>query len=194
MKPGMSRIFSVVLFAVLLVGIPFLLLLLNSSGEKKGQITVDAFVEAPFITRHSSEDTVLLFFGYVGCSAVCTPFLEELHTFYRDTRLDSQRAGIDVLFVNLLSDIEPAQADQFAKSFDADFKGVYLDTEQLRKIEREFRLLFSPSLLDKNELNHTDHLYLLQRADDEQWHLKRFYFIHPLNREQLYQDLLKENG
>ena len=193
MKSGTSKLLTTALFLLLLIGIPLLLLLLNSNGQRKGQITVDAVIEAPFVTQASSKETVLLFFGYVGCSAICSPFLEELHDFYRDPRLDTKRDEIDVLFVNLLSDIEPEQADQFAQSFDSDFKGLYLDTAALRKIEREFQLLFSPSLLEKNELNHTDHLYLLQRTDDERWHLERYYFIHPLNHELLYKDLLKED-
>jgi len=173
-------------FFIFFLSIPFLQSLLFSS-KQKGSIEVDKIIKADFIK--SDKKMVLLFFGYVGCVDVCTPFLTDFSTFYDSKEFAVIKDDVDILFVNLTPEIAEFQADLFAKYFNEKFKGIYLSKKELFSIDRNFSMFFSQSLSDKSELNHTDYLYLIKNTK-QRLLLKNLYSIHPLEKEKLINDII----
>ncbi len=87
--------------------------------------------------------------------------------------------------------LESNQPDLFAKSFNPEFKGIYLSQKELMGIDRQFSLFFSNSLRDEGEIDHSDHLYLLQRQKNGLLLMKNIYTTHPLNQKRLIHDILE---
>ncbi len=180
------KITAVVLIFLFFLSAPFLQSFLFST-HSEGAIIVNKTIQADFVK--SDKKIVLLFFGYVGCQKVCTPFLTKLSSIYESKEFQSVQNDIDVIFVNLTPDVEEFQADLFAKFFNKNFKGVYLSKKELFAIDRKFAMFFSQSINEKSELNHTDYLYLIDNANDKKA-LKNIYSTHPLRKQQLINDII----
>jgi len=177
------------LLIILLIFIPFVQsLLFTQSNIVHGRIAVNETIEVPFLTGHK-KDTIVLFFGYVGCTEVCAPILKELKSMYEKQEFEKFYSSVDIIFVNLLSKVKPAEANRFAETFNKNFQGIYLSQSQLFKIERKFRLFFSQNLLNKTKLNHTDYIYLIERQNNGQFILKNIYNTHPFMADALINDL-----
>lgn len=190
LKIDKKGIIFVILLSVLIIVIPFIQsLLFSQSNLVDGRIEVNDLIEVPFLTGNEKE-SIILFFGYVGCTEVCTPILNQLKTMYEKKEFRKFQPSVDVVFVNLMPDIDPIQAQQFAETFNLNFKGIYLSQRQLVKIERKFRLFFSQNLLNKTKLNHTDYIYLLERQNNGQIILKNIYNTHPFKVDTLMKDLI----
>jgi len=162
------------------------MLFIGQNGDKKEKIEVNQNVEVPWLTK-SNKKVTLLFFGYVGCADVCAPLLYDLQTLYRSEELKELKSEIEVVFINLIPQMQPQSVDEFAKSFDMEFKGIYLSQKVLTRIEREFRLFFSTSVFDTKAVNHTDHVYLISNGRDRK--LNAIYTTHPLDKELLSKDI-----
>ena len=177
------------LFAILLffVMVPFLQSLFFSKATD-GSISVSKEVRADYIK--SDKKIVLLFFGYVGCKYVCTPDLEAIATLYESQEFKEIKDKVDVIFVNLKPEVGKDEPDLFAKSFDSDFKGVYLSKAEIQNIDRGFGISFSDDLEDKTQLNHSDNLYLIQNSAKGKL-LRKIYFLHPLNSISLTKELIE---
>lgn len=158
------------------------------SSSTNGTIKVDKTIEADFI--NSSKKHILIFFGYVGCADVCTPALEKLNELYESEEFSAIKDSTDIIFVNLTPKIEASQANAFAKSFNQQFKGIYLSNKEILSIDRTFGLYFAKKLSKKNEINHTDYLYLIQNNKDSKI-LKTIYSIHPLHIKNVSNDIIK---
>lgn len=177
-----------ILFITLLIGIPLIMLFLGKDNVQGSKIEVNKNVEIPWLEK-SEKKVTLVFFGYVGCADVCAPLLYELKNMYRSRAWQKFNAEVEVVFINLIPQMQPSIVNPFAKSFDVDFKGVYLNRKNLTKIEREFRLFFSASIFDKEVVNHTDHIYLINNSRRISRTLYAIYPTHPLNKEQLTEDI-----
>lgn len=181
-------IFSILLF-ILIIAIPVIQsLLFTQSTIENGRIEINETIEVPFLNGNEKQ-AIILFFGYVGCTDVCIPLLNQLKTMYEKPEFKIFHSSTDIVFVNLLPQLEPAQPKLFAETFNSNFKGVYLSQSQLNNIERKFRLFFSKNIFDKNKLNHTDYIYLLERQANGQLILKNLYNTHPFKPYTLINDL-----
>ena len=180
---------SLILFFLLLffLAIPFLQSLFFSA-KMDGAVTINQEIDADYIK--SDKKIVLLFFGYVGCKYVCTPDLEKIAKLYESNPLKGIKNDIDVLFVNLKPEVGKDAPDIFAKSFDSHFKGIYLTKSEIQNIDRSFGLSFSDDLSDKTQMNHSDNLYLISNNSNSKV-LKSIYFMHPLNSNNLTNELIK---
>lgn len=167
------------------LSLPFFQSLIFASNTQ-GKIEISENIEANYIK--SDKEFVLLFFGYVGCTDVCTPMLEKLSTLYESKKFETMKNDVDVIFVNLTPEVQEHQPELFAKFFNPSFKGVYLSRKETLNIDRTFGLFFSRSISDKTELNHTDFLYLVRNNKNSKV-LKSMYSIHPLNREKIMEDI-----
>lgn len=156
-------------------------------NSKMGKLEINKEVNIDFIKEKKNEH-FLIFFGYYGCTAVCTPILYELNEVYEHKDINDYKEKIDVYFVNLLPHIKESDVKLFAQAFNKNFKGVYLNNEQLMKIDRNFNLYFTASLLDKNEIDHTAHVYLISKKKNS-YILKNSYTTTPLNKELLIKDI-----
>ena len=177
----------IILFLVLFFFTVPLFQSLIFSTHSDGTMHIDKEVHADFL--QSEKKYILLYFGYVGCAEVCTPFLDKLSTLYRSKEFHALKENTDIFFVNLTSKIEPSQADMFAKAFNKNFKGVYLSKKELFSLDREYGLFYSDDLSDTTALNHTDYLYLLENNKDSKL-LKKIYFTHPLKSKNLIDDII----
>lgn len=152
-------------------------------------IRSDTPVEIPFLQEHTQADIVILMFGYVGCADVCTPLLMHLQHFYHQKEFLPYRDSVDIVFVNLTPEVQPKQVEAFVNVFEEDFKGVYLNTDEIKKIDRAFHLYYSRSWRDTTQINHSDYVYLLKRIDAKMWRLVTMNLPHPLNQKQLLSDI-----
>ena len=131
-----------------------------------GNIRVDKEVKADFLPK-SEKKIILLFFGYYGCGDICTPFLENLSLIYDSKEFLPYQKTVDFYFVNLNPRVKKHEPQDFANYFHKNFKGIYLSQEEIMHIDRNFGLYHAVSLQDKNEITHTDNLYLLERVGEK---------------------------
>ena len=149
------------------------------NSKTKGCIEINKEIKADFIK--SDKKAILVFFGYVGCSDICTPILNEINTLYQSKEFKNIKNDVEILFVNLTPEVEISQPDLFAKYFNKNFNGIYLSRKEILNIDRDFGVFFSRDLNEKTELNHTDHIYLILISLDSKV-LKNIYTTHPLNK------------
>jgi len=180
---------AVLFFIFLLIAVPAIQSLFFAQ-QTTGKIIVDKNIDAPYLAS-SDKDLILVFFGYVGCVKVCSPILKQLSDFYDSAEFSPIQPLVSFSFVNLMPQLESNQPDLFAKSFNPKFKGIYLSQKELMGIDRQFSLFFSNSLRDKGEIDHSDHLYLLQRQKNGVLVLKNIYTTHTLNQKILIEDIRK---
>ena len=167
--------------------VPLIQSFLFSSNNKDG-IDINKTIKADFID--SDKKTVLLFFGYVGCEDVCTPILYTLSDMYESKEFSELKKDVEIIFVNLTPEIEEFQPDLFAKFFNKDFKGIHLSRRDILRIDRNFGVFFSRDLSDKTELNHSDHVYLIEN-DLKSKKLKKIFTTHPLKTKKLINAIIQ---
>jgi protein SCO1/2 len=129
------------------------------------RITLNKEIDLPLVLDDEKE-VKLVFFGYSGCTDVCTPRLNELSEFY--TSLDEKmKKKVGVEFFDISTPYDTTLPQRFAKFFNKDFNGIYLNKTILREYTKAFNVFFAPSLTDKTEFEHTANLYLVQKNTDE---------------------------
>lgn len=166
-------------------------LLFSSTNLQNSKFVINKEIDSHILDSIQKEN-VILFFGYVGCTDVCTPLLQELNTMYSLDTFSELHDSTDIVFVNLIPELKPDQAQLFASFFNDNFIGLHLSKQELYSIDRKFSLFYTPSLSDKNELSHSDSIYLLKKINGT-FMLKNIYMTHPFNPNQLIQDI-KENS
>lgn len=179
-------VLAVSLFILLLLVFPFLSMFFSTQNTS-GKIVINEAINLPL--NDTRKDLTLVFFGYVGCVKVCTPVLHRLDDFYDSPSFAPLKPFVGVSFVNLMPDMTPDQPQAFAQSFNPLFEGVYLSQKELMHIDREFNLFFSKSLIDEGELDHSDHLYLIERQKSGIVVLRNIYTTHPINKELIISDI-----
>lgn len=182
------------LFFILLIFILPLGQSLLFATHSTGKIEINQKINAPYL-QSSQQELILVFFGYVGCVKVCTPILHQLDDLYDSNSFKPYKSSVGFNFINLMPELEPLQPDIFAKSFNPQFRGVYLPQKELMNIDRELGVFFSKNLTAPGEIDHSDNLYLVKREKNGTLALKSIYTMHPLNHDMLINDiseLLKE--
>jgi protein SCO1/2 len=147
-------------------------------------------VEADFLAGVDT-DTELVFWGYVGCSAICPVTLSYLSSIYKTHTAEFPGHSFGVSFVGLpLPGEENSQraVDNWAKLYNPDFKGYSLTGNEFSQALREFGVAFAPSFTNPKEVNHTGYIYLLQR-EEGRWVLRKTYTEYPPNHERILEDL-----
>lgn len=186
MKMNKKIIFAILFFTLFLMLLPLLLTGLFSN-QKSGKIEVNQKIEASYLT--STKEFMLVYFGYVGCTRICTPILHNLNSLYRSTSFLGLEEKVDFCFVNLKEEVEYFQPAMFAKAFNPEFKGYYLTRKEIMSIDREFNLYFSRTLGDDHEIDHSDYLYLVQRQPNGALILRSIYSTHPINDHAIMNDI-----
>ena len=152
-----------------------LLPLVYSYFPQKEYVEINKEIKSTLFDSYD-EKNILLFFGYVGCIDICTPRLQELSIEYE--KLKNTRIDVQVLFINLTKQEDHELADLFAKYFNKDFKGIYLEKPELEALKSEFNVYSAPALGNSNELDHTAFLYLLKKINSK-YYLKKIYIKIP---------------
>ena len=150
-------------FGILLIIISFVMVafinfvyIFNDYGKIEKEITVDF----KFL-KEEKKDITILYFGFTGCSNICIIALNQLNNLYKT--IDDEK--VSVYFINLLTDVEENLSNDYAKSFNKNFIGLDFTKQELFKITSKLKVNFAPSLLNKEEINHTGFLYLLEKKD-----------------------------
>ncbi|ADR34443.1 electron transport protein SCO1/SenC [Sulfuricurvum kujiense DSM 16994] len=140
----------------------------------------DIFV--PFL-EHETTKAVFVYFGYVGCTAICIPTLNDFTPMYR--RIHEHYPDTAFYFVNLNPTQPKEWVEPFAKSFDPTFHGIYATASEVDRFERNFHLALTPY---NEEMSHSSNLYLLIREQNH-YVLKRIYVTHPYSEDVIIDDL-----
>ena len=185
MKNKIYKRLTIVALFIFFMSVPFLQSFIFASNSE-GKIDISKKIDANYIK--SDKKFVLLFFGYVGCTDVCTPLLERLSSLYESKEFKAVKEDVDVVFVNLTPEVQEHQPELFAKFFNSEFKGVYLSRRETLNIDRTFGVFFSRRISDKTELDHTDFLYLVKNTQNSKV-LKSMYSVHPFNKEKIIEDI-----
>jgi len=137
------------------------------------------------------KDYILVFYGYVGCIKVCSPVLYDLNRFYSSDSFSKFEPFVDLIFVNLLPNVSKELPDQFAKSFNPKFIGVYLTQKEITGIDKELNLYLDSRADEPFEIDHSDHVYLIKREKNGTFTLVNTYITHPLNQSLILDNLFE---
>jgi protein SCO1/2 len=158
----------------------------NSSGEVKLEKKIE-IRDLDFINKNNKYS--LVYFGYVGCQTICVPSMQELNNLHKLLKKYSID-DINIYFLNVKPSIDKDTVDVFAKSFNSEFIGVYLDEERLKYIASLFGFRYSNVLVNNFEVEHTGYIYLLEKKDNI-YFLNKMYTNRPFDIENIAKDLLK---
>jgi protein SCO1/2 len=156
-------------------------------GNPSGKVNLNKQLQSKPSFIQSDSDYYLIYFGYVGCDSICVPSLSEINHIYNGLNSDFQKK-VKVYFVNIKTSIDKDLVDNFAKHFNKNFMGIYLNELELKNISKEFDLKYSTVVLNKFEIDHKGYLYLLKK-DKNSYLLKQMYTNRPLNIESITNDL-----
>jgi len=173
-------ILSVILVSILIMIIPTFF----TNGISR--ISLNKEINLPLILN-DTKDIKLVFFGYSGCSDICTPRLYSISEVYNDLDKESQkRVGVEFLDISVPSDY--TLPSRFAQYFNPDFKGIFLNEKVLREYTRAFDVYFSQSLSDAMEYDHTANLYLVKKTNNTK-ELRYVYSSYPYDLQQINLDI-----
>ena len=139
------------------------------------------------LVLNGEKDITIVFFGYSGCVDICTPRLNSLATFYKSLDTSTKkRVGVEFLDISLPYD--KALPSRFAKFFDEDFKGIYLNKNNFRVYTKAFNIYFAQSLSDETEYNHTSNIYLIKKSANKK-EIRYVYGAYPYDFKQISIDI-----
>ena len=165
-----------------LLGLPLVML----SGNKQGKVILDEEVALPFMVEQEKR-VILLYFGYLGCTTICTPSLEEISSIYTQSGAPK---GLAFYFINLAP--ESGDLDAFVHYFHKEFIALQLSDEKRQKLMRDLRAYSSESLSGDGEISHTGHLYMIKQDRQKNFTLKVMYYTRPFDVESIVNDIKKE--
>ncbi|MCK9373681.1 MAG: SCO family protein [Sulfuricurvum sp.] len=128
---------------------------------------------------------VLIYFGYVGCTRVCTPALSDLAQIYRLRKIASADHLPALWFVNMTPRMDSASVQSWAEHFDSDFKSYAPSESELQTISQTLNLVYT-NLGVKAE--HMPYAYLAKKTDIG-YELVYIYTSSPYNRTVMLQDM-----
>ncbi|APW64781.1 MULTISPECIES: SCO family protein [Arcobacteraceae] len=150
-----------------------------------GKIQKELNVNFKFL-KEEKKDIAILYFGYTGCSNICIIALNQLNNLYKT--IDKKR--VSVYFINLLTNADKNLTNDYVKSFNKDFTALNFSKQELFKITTKLKVNFAPSLLNKEEINHTGFLYLFQK-NDKGYKQKYVYTNTPYDIDLIKKDINK---
>ncbi len=173
------------LFLVILISV-FIMIIPTFITKGVSRVSTNKEINLPFILN-GKKNIELVFFGYAGCSDICTPRLYSIDKFYK-TLNSKLKSKIEVKFLDISVPYDETLPSRFAQFFNPDFNGVYLPKDVLRDYTKVFDVFFSKSLLDDTEYDHTANLYLLKR-DANNKTLRYVYNAYPYDFKQMTLDI-----
>jgi len=159
------------------------------SNSSSGRINKDVVLDFGFL-KEEQAPVVMLFFGYVGCGDICIPAMSELSTIYE--QLDKSRTK--VYFVNVFDETKKELPLEYAKAYNSEFTGIYLDKSAIKKVSEKLTLAIVK--ISQHEISHTGHLYILKKDElNTKYYMKYIYTTRPFDEKSIVKDisLLIEN-
>jgi protein SCO1 len=175
------------LLLLLVVSLSGLIMIIPTFFTKNiSRISLEQTITLPLILDNN-KTIQLIFFGYAGCTDVCTPRLQAIADFYKTLDSDLQQK-VEVVFLDISTPTNKNLPSEFAEAFHPLFKGIYLNANVLRTYTKSFNVYFSKSLLDKTEYNHTANLYMAIKNKNKK-NLRYIYTAYPYKFSQIFSDL-----
>lgn len=177
------------IFGILLILITFSTLIIAVipnlySNNSAGKMYKEVETNFHFL-KNEKKDHVLLYFGYVGCTTICPPALNEISQIYN--KLDKNKFAI--YFINLQENTPKENVDQFAKVFHKNFKGIYLNKKEISEIISKLNVKYLPSMIDNNEIDHSGFLHYLKKNNNYNFFQKFIYTTRPFDIDFIVKDL-----
>lgn len=183
----MKRKLQATSMIILVVGVSILIMIIPTFFTKGiSRVTLNKEMNLPLILN-DDKDVKILFFGYSGCSDICTPRLQSLDIFYEALDADiREKVGVEFLDISVPNDSE--LPSRFAEFFNPNFKGIYLSSDVLREYTKAFDVYFSKSLIDETEYDHTANIYILKKSQNKK-ELRYIYNSYPYDFKQINLDI-----
>ncbi|XPV67901.1 MAG: SCO family protein [Halarcobacter sp.] len=178
-----KKFFGLIIIIILIATIFSTALPVFYSNDKAGKVNKEIQNLHFDFLKDETKEYVLLFFGYAGCDNICPPALSEISQIYN--KLDKEQFSF--YFINLQPNIFKDDVDPFAKAFNKDFKGIYLDDKKLFDITSKLQVKYSP--VNKIDIDHTGFLYLLEKSGSNMYKQKFIYTARPFDIEYISNDL-----
>lgn len=121
-------------------------------------LRIDKKIDLPLFKK-AHKRFELVYFGYSGCADVCTPILEQIAGWYKQSALKNR---VQVTFFDISQPLDPQAPQKFAALFDPRFKGYRLNQQQIQPYTRSFSVYFAPSLFNNGSFDHSSNLYLVE--------------------------------
>jgi len=157
----MKKIKSVLLLiAVFLVPIVVVL------GASMGSVSHPAhgqIIDTELFQIDQGGDTVIMFFGYVGCSYICPASLYKIDDLLDEKKNNPEFSDLTILFADIASRPGVVTANNYAKKISSRMHGINLSKEQLKYAVDTFNLRIRDTKRADREIYHTDHFFVLKR-------------------------------
>lgn len=141
-------------------------------------------VDFPFLKGEKS-DFVLVYFGYVGCTRVCTPALNDLADIYRELQRREFKHTPSVWFVSMIPEMDSASVQSWAEHFDKGFKSYAPTEQELSHMVHTLNLVYTKMGV---EAEHMPYAYLIRKKGNG-YELVYIYTSSPYNRALIFEDI-----
>lgn len=132
-------------------------------------------VELPFLEGRS-EDHILAYFGYPGCSDICPMSLRRLSSTRKHLIEQGHTAEVGILFVNVQLDTPDEVTLAYAKAHDPAFTGYSLRGKDRKAL---YNALSAKGYADGDDpASHTGFIYWFNR-EGQDWYLNRIFLELP---------------
>lgn len=155
-----------------------------SDPEHAGRSEDRRAVNFPFLKKENSQ-LILVYFGYVGCTRVCTPALNDLSGIYNDISAKKFKRIPSVWFVNMTPEMDSESVQSWAEHFNSGFKSYAPSAEELQEMVHTLNLVYTNMGV---EAEHMPYLYLI-RKQGERYELLYIYTSSPYNRSLILEDI-----
>lgn len=116
----------------------------------------------------------------------------EIQKIYEEYSKLAKKDDLNVLFISLKHDESREIVESFAKTFNEKFIGFTSSKKELSKLSRTLNAYFSRSLTNSEEIDHTEHLYLINKEKDGTLYINNIYMKTPYDKYMIVDDLLKD--
>lgn len=141
-------------------------------------------VDFPFLKGETSK-LVLVYFGYVGCTRVCTPAMNDLSGIDDEIHKRGFKHVPSVWFVNMTPEMDPSSVQSWAEHFNQRFKSYAPTDKELQEMVHTLNLVYTKMGV---EAEHMPYLYLIQKKG-ERYELVYIYTSSPYNRSLILEDI-----
>lgn len=181
MKKTLSGVLLIILGFGLIVSLAFPAL---SDSENAGRTQKTIFLNLPFLENEKSE-LVLIYFGYVGCTSVCTPALQDLSGIYKELQSHRFKKIPSVWFINMTPEMGASEVQSWAEHFHKGFKSYAPRETELQNMVQALNVVYTQLGM---KADHTPYLYLL-RKEKKGYELSFIYTSSPYNRRLILKDV-----
>lgn len=155
-----------------------------SDSTHAGRSEKRMIVDFPFL-KHEKSPLILVYFGYVGCTRVCTPALDDLAEIYRLALQQGVKSPPSVWFVNMTPAMDYLSVQSWAEHFDKRFKSYAPNESELKNMVHSLNLVYTSLGV---EAEHMPYAYLMRKTQ-EGYELVYIYTTTPYNRELMLKDI-----